>query len=220
MQSIFITGGTRYIGSRLIKALNKETRYRVKALARSGSEHKVPPECEIIKGNALDASTYQNQIDTGSIFIHLIGVAHPSPSRKELFKKIDLVSIQEAVKAAKHANISHFIYLGVAQYPSGIMKEYQKIRTEGERLLLESKIPCSFVRPWYVLGPGHWWPIILTPLYLIAKLFPSTREKAEKQGLVTIHQMIATLVCTIKNADSKNHVFEVEDIRNVENREP
>lgn len=213
MQNIFITGGTGYIGSRLLKALKEEGNYQVRALVRKGSEPKVPPGCEIIKGNALDASTYQDQIEPDSIFIHLIGVAHPSPSKKEQFKKIDLVSIREAVQAAKRANVRHFIYLGVAQFPSGIMKEYQKVRAEGEELLLQSKIPCSFVRPWYVLGPGHWWPIILIPLYFLAKLFPYTKERAERQGLVTIKQMSATLMLAVKNADSQNHVFEVEHIR-------
>jgi len=32
------------------------------------------------------------------------------------------------------------------------------------------------VRPWYVLGPGHWWPYALVPFYWIAELLPPARE--------------------------------------------
>jgi len=155
MQNIFITGGTGYMGTRLIKALQNQE-YVIRALVRKGSENKLPQGCEMITGNALDASSYQNKIEPLSTFVHLIGAAHPSPSKKEQFRKIDLVSIQEAVKAAMYANVSYFIYLGVSQYPTKIMKDFQEMRAEGERLLLQTGLKTSFIRPWYVLGPGHW----------------------------------------------------------------
>ncbi len=138
MRNIFITGGTGYIGTRLIKALQREGGFRIKAVARKGSEQNLPAGCEVIPGNALSADSYQRLISPGSTFVHLVGVAHPSPSKKEQFKKIDLVSIQQAVRAAKLAGVSHFVYVSVSQYPSNIMKEYQMVRAEGERLLEQS----------------------------------------------------------------------------------
>ena len=108
-QNIFITGSTGYIGSRLIKALLTENDYYIKALVRKGSENKISQGCEIVFGNALDAATYKDKIDRGCIFIHLIGVSHPSPRKKEAFKQIDLVSIQQAVKASVSAGVQHFI---------------------------------------------------------------------------------------------------------------
>lgn len=216
MRDIFITGGTGYIGTRLIKALQKEGGYRIKAVARKGSEQNLPAGCEVILGNALSAESYQQHILPGSTFVHLVGVAHPSPSKKEQFKKIDLVSIQEAVRAAKSAGVSHFVYVSVSQYPTNIMKEYQMVRTEGERLLEHSGISCSFVRPWYVLGPGHWWPIVLIPFYAIFSLIPAYREKLQQQGLVTIQQMINTLIFATKNKPmGKAEIYQVPDIKNI-----
>ena len=176
MKNIFITGGTGYIGSRLIKALLKEGNFHISALVRKGSENKLPAGCEIIFGDALNADSYKKNIKAGSIFVHLIGVAHPSPSKKEQFKKIDFLSIQEAVKAAREATVSHFIYLSVSQYPTRIMKDYQEIRAEGESLLLRSNLKTSFIRPWYVLGPGHWWPLLLKPFFFIAKFIPTKKK--------------------------------------------
>src|SRR5678816_3115415 len=82
MQNIFITGGTGYMGTRLIKALQNQE-FVIRALVRKGSENKLPPGCEMITGNALDASSYQDKIEPSSTFVHLVGVAHPSPSKKE-----------------------------------------------------------------------------------------------------------------------------------------
>lgn len=216
MQTIFITGGTGYIGSRLIKALLKENNYHIKALVRKGSENIIssrPRRDEIIIGNALDAESYKDKVDNHCIFIHLIGVAHPSPRKKEAFKQIDLVSIQEAVKAATFAGVKHFIYLSVSQYPTNIMKDFQNVRAEGERLLTASGMKASFVRPWYVLGPGHWWPIILKPFFWLSKITGFKKEAAENLDTVTIQQMIDVLLYAVKTLPAAINIYNVKDIK-------
>jgi nucleoside-diphosphate-sugar epimerase len=213
MQEIFITGGTGYMGTRLIKAL-KNGDYHIRALVRKGSENKLPQGCEMIPGNALDASSYQDEIEPSSTFVHLIGVAHPSPAKKEQFKTIDLVSVQEAAKAAVHAKVAHFIYLSVSQYPTKIMKDFQQVRAAGEELLLQTGLKTTFLRPWYVLGPGHWWPVLLKPFLFIAK-YAGKREAAENLDTVTLQQMIHTLLYAIKNPPEKNAVYDVQRIRSL-----
>lgn len=216
MKNVFITGGTGYIGSRLIKALVKQGGYSIKALVRKGSEHKLPDGCEAVPGDALDAESYWKLVPANSIFIHLVGVAHPSPSKKEQFRAIDLVSIREAVKAATEARVRHFVYLSVSQFRTRIMEDYQQVRAEGEKLVISMNIPASFVRPWYVLGPGHWWPVALWPFYRIASIIPSFREQALQLGLVTIGQMIETLCFTISHPPASGvDIYNVPDIKNI-----
>ena len=70
----------------------------------------------------------------------------------------------------------------------------QQVRKQGEQYCLNKKLNCTFIRPWYVLGPGHWWPIILYPFYGIAEVIPSWRQQARSKALVTIGQMIDTLI--------------------------
>jgi nucleoside-diphosphate-sugar epimerase len=211
MENIFITGATGYMGTRLIKAL-QNNKYEIRALVRKGSENKLPQGCEMIVGNALDATSYQNSILPASTFVHLIGVAHPSPAKKEQFQKVDLVSIQEAIKAATHAQVKHFIYLSVSQYPTKIMKDFQQVRAEGEKLLLQTNFKTSFIRPWYVLGPGHWWPVLLKPFLFIAK-YAGKKEAVENLDTVTIKQMIHTLMHAIQNPPEKNVVYDVRSIK-------
>jgi nucleoside-diphosphate-sugar epimerase len=215
MQTVFITGGTGYMGTRLINALLQDGNFHIKALVRKGSENKLPGDCEIVFGNALDAITYQNNISPASIFVHLIGVTHPSPAKKEQFKKIDLVSVQQAAIAASGAGIKHFVYLSVAMYPTSIMKDFQQARAQGESILLQQHFVCSFIRPWYVLGPGHWWPVLLKPFYLLAKLIPSKREAAKQLDTVSINQMIKTLVHAVKDQPVSTVVYDVADIKNI-----
>ncbi|GAB2814477.1 NAD-dependent epimerase/dehydratase family protein [Ferruginibacter profundus] len=210
MPTVFITGGTGYIGTRLIKALQQDGHFHIKALVRKGSENKLPAGCEIIFGNALDADSYQNNITPATIFVHLVGVAHPSPAKKVQFKNIDLVSVQQAAKAATTAGIQHFVYLSVSMYPTRIMKDFQAVRAEGEAVLLQQHFISSFIRPWYVLGPGHWWPLLLKPVFFILKFLPTKKEAAIHLDTVTIAQMIKAVVACIKTQPDKNNIVDVQ----------
>jgi hypothetical protein len=105
--------------------------------------------------------------------------------------------VQVAVDAAKAGGISHFVYVSVAQ-PAPVMRAFIDVRARGERLIAEAGLTASVLRPWYVLGPGHWWPIALVPLYAVASLFASTRDGARRLGLVTLHQMVRALVAAVE----------------------
>jgi hypothetical protein len=74
-------------------------------------------------------------------------------------------------------------------------------------------MPATFVRPWYVLGPGHWWPYALMPFYWVAELLPPTRESARRLGLITISQMLTALVWAIENPSDGVRILDVPAIR-------
>jgi len=208
MKTVFITGSTGYIGTRLIKSiLNKG--HGVIALTRKGSENKVPAGCEIVTGDPLNANSFQQYIPKDAVFVQLLGVPHPSPSKAEQFKQIDLRSVKASADAASAAGVSHFVYVSVSMVPSKIMKAYQHVRKEGEEYCLSKDLNCTFIRPWYVLGPGHWWPVLLLPLYGIASLVPAWRQKIRGMGFVTISQMVNTLVKAVQAKPERMRVIEI-----------
>jgi uncharacterized protein YbjT (DUF2867 family) len=210
-RKIFITGGTGYLGRPLIERL-VAAGHEVRALIRPGSENKLPSGCKAIFGNALDSCSYASQIAPSDTFVQLVGVAHPSPAKANEFRSIDFVSASGAIKAAKEAGIQHFIYLSVA-HPAPMMKAYIQVRSECEQLLTESGMNATILRPWYVLGPGHWWPYLLLPMYKLCELIPSTREGAQRLGLVTHRQMVTALLQAVENPVSGRRIVEVPEIR-------
>src|SRR5690348_8431219 len=127
---VFITGGTGYIGSRLIRLLSKRG-HTVRALVRKGSERRLPPGCTVVRGDPLEQGSFADQIGLAHTFIQLVGVAHPSPSKSDQFKAVDLVSVRASVAAAALTGIQHFIYISVA-HPAPLMKDYIAVRSEGE----------------------------------------------------------------------------------------
>jgi uncharacterized protein YbjT (DUF2867 family) len=208
---VFVTGANGYLGRRLIPEL-LERGHRVRTLVRPGSEGRLSPSCDVVTGNALDRRSFTARVAPCDTFVQLVGTPRPSPAKARQFREVDLVSIRESVAAAVDARVRHFVYVSVA-HPAPIMHAYIAVRTEGERLIRESGICATILRPWYVLGPGHRWPLVLLPAYWVLERIDSTRDSAERLGLVTIAQMIDALVAAVENPAQGLRIVEVTDIR-------
>jgi len=183
----------------------------VHALVRRGSEGKLPAGAAAHVGDALDASTFAAAIPRGAAVVHLVGTPHPNPSKAAEFERVDLQSIRATASAARGAGVSHIVYVSVA-HPAPIMRAYIAARSAGEDLVRSTGLPATILRPWYVLGPGHYWPYVLLPMYAICRRLPSTRETARRLGLVTRPQMVRALVNAVASPPSGVRIVEVPEI--------
>jgi len=212
METVFVTGGTGYIGRPLIGALLARG-HAVHALVRPGSEAKLPAGAQPVTGNALDAATFTASIPRGATLVHLVGTPHPSPAKAAEFQRVDLSSIHAATTAARGAGVRHLVYVSVA-HPAPVMHAYIAVRREGEALVKLAGMPATVLRPWYVLGPGHRWPHALVPIYALLRSIPATRESAQRLGLVTRSAMVAALVHAVETPPSGGtRIVEVAGIK-------
>jgi uncharacterized protein YbjT (DUF2867 family) len=197
-ETVFVTGGTGYVGLPLIELLLARG-HAVHALTRAASAPRLPAGAVPVIGDALDATSYAAQVPRGATFVHLVGTPHPSPSKAAEFERVDLGSIRAAATAAKDAGVLHFVYVSVA-HPAPVMHAYIAVREQGEALVAATGIPATILRPWYVLGPGHYWPYLLMPFYALGRVIPATRDRATRLGLVTLGQMVTALVAAVETA--------------------
>lgn len=208
---IFITGATGYLGVRLIPLLLQRG-HHVTALARKESLKKVPAGCRVVTGNPLDAETFAESVRGSDTLVQLVGVPKPSPWKGPQFRAIDGPSAMAAIRAAASTGVQHLVYVSVA-HPAPIMRDYIAVRSECEAAITRAGLVASILRPWYILGPGHWWPLALIPVYRLLERIPVTRASATRLGLVTIREMLGALVWSIEHPPEKARVIEVPDIR-------
>lgn len=210
-QKVFIIGGTGFMGQALSAELLRRG-HSVTVLARAGSEKKIQPGAAVVTGDPLNASTYSSYLTPQHTVVQLAGVSHPSPFKKDQFEKIDFVCGRESVAAARAARVQNFVYVSVAQ-PAPIMKSYIRARQRVEALLRESGLPHTILRPWYVLGPGRRWPLLIMPLYWIFENQSATRAAALRLGFVTREQMVTSLANAVEKPTIGGKIWEVPEIR-------
>jgi uncharacterized protein YbjT (DUF2867 family) len=212
-RKVFISGGTGYVGRALVERL-VASGHDVRVLARGGSEGKVAPGAELVRGNALHAATFAQHVGACDTYVHLTGVSHPAPWKGRAFRAVDLASLRASATAAKKGGIAHFIYVSVAQ-PAPVMKAYIRVRQECEGILADERLVATILRPWYVVGPGHWWPVALIPVYKVLESIGSTRAAAQRLGLVKLDEMTAALRWAVENPATETRVLDVPLIRDL-----
>lgn len=211
-RDVVVTGGTGYVGRPLIANLLSRG-HRVVALARSASRGRVPDGAMVVEGSALAEQDVARVLSSGCTLVLLVGTPHPGPSKAREFREVDLASVRAAAAVVTASRVAHVVYMSVA-HPAPVMRAYIAVRSEGERLLEATGTPVTVLRPWYVLGPGHWWPYALKPAYWLLEHVPSTRDSALRLGLVTRPQMLAAVTYAVENPPASGvRVMDVPAIR-------
>lgn len=210
---VFVTGATGYVGARLIPLL-LERGHEVTALVRESSVKKVAAGCRVVVGDPLNAETFAESVRGQDTLVQLVGVPKPSPWKGPQFRAIDGPSAMAAIQAAASMGVQHYVYVSVA-HPAPIMRDYIAVRRDCEAAIAVAGLVATILRPWYILGPGHWWPLALVPVYRVLEQVPATRDAATRLGLITIREMLGALLWSIEQPPVKTRVIEVPEIRRV-----
>lgn len=207
MERVFITGATGYLGRSLVDHLQQRG-HDVLALVRPGQSI----SCQWVGGDALDASSFAVNVRGYDTLVHLVGTPKPAPWKAKQFEAVDKKSLEASLSAAQEASVRHLVFLSVA-HPSPVMRPYVAVRQECEARIRASGISASFLRPFYVLGEGHWWPLALVPLYKLAEAVPKWRDPAIRLGLVRRQQMVNALAWAVENPPVGVRIMDVGRIR-------
>lgn len=146
-RNILLTGGTGNIGSVLVSRLVEEG-YCVRVLILPDDPMKnrfKDPNVEICYGDISDKSSLDgicNGIDT---VIHLAAVLLSNDDA--IFDKINIGGTNNILKIARHSNIKHFIHVSSASVIYPKLTPYSLSKRVAERLVRESGIPWTIVRP-------------------------------------------------------------------------
>ena len=211
--TVCITGATGYLGRALSIALLARG-HAVRVLVRPGGAARAAGGVAAREVDVFDVDALTGALGTGDTVVHLIGTPHPNPSKAAEFQRVDLGSARVCAVAATRAGIAHLAYVSVAQ-PAPMMRSYIEARAAAEAAFIDAGLTATFVRPWYVLGPGHRWPYLLLPFYAVAGWLPASREAARRLGLVTLAQMTRALVDAVENppAAGQRRIVDVPGIR-------
>jgi UDP-glucose 4-epimerase len=165
---VLVTGASGFIGAHLAAALAKEG-WEVRAAARNPAAIPAAKGIETVAMNDLAGRVDWATLLEGVTHVaHIAGIAHaPGALPDQLYSRINAESVGELAKAAE-GKVERLVFLSSVRAQSGLSAErpiteadapapsdaYGRSKLEGERLLAQSGVPFTVLRPAVVYGKG------------------------------------------------------------------
>lgn len=178
MSRVLITGGTGFIGRHLVPHLHEQG-YDIRCLVRPTSDVRFlqPYDVEFVHGNMSDPDSLRKAVDGVDTVFHLAGVAQVVWNQE--FHELHVKGTQRLAEICAEStnppcliHVSSLAAVGPARNgvavdettPCRPISPYGRSKRDAEIKLhsMASRIPCSIVRPPYVIGE---WDHASVPLF-------------------------------------------------------
>lgn len=203
---ILVTGGTGYIGGRLLKALEAGRR-PVRCLARRPDflQARVGPGTEVVAGDCLDRSTLRSAmagVHTAYYLVHSMGSAGK-------FEEQDRIAAQNFAEAARESGVQLIIYLGGLGEVSPSLSSHLRSRQEVGQLLRQSGLPVIEFRASIVIGSGSLSFEMIRALVQRLPVMICPRWVSVKAQPIAIEDVVEYLAQALDLPVDGNRVFEI-----------
>ena len=154
-KTILVTGGTGYVGGRLIPLL-LEKGYRVRAVARSLQKLQSRPwagfpNVELMAADLLDPAALRKAVAGCGAAYYLV---HSMLSRPKVFEHADRRAATNMAWTAEEAGLERIIYLGGLGDVSSDLSHHLRSRAEVATILKSGKVPVTVLRAAMIIGSG------------------------------------------------------------------
>ena len=204
---ILLTGGSGYVGGRLIPLLEKQG-VRLRCLARSPEKmrSRVQPGTEIVQGDVLDPASLDRALQgvhTAYYLVHLM-------SGSKDFEKEDRQAATNFAEAAKKAGVRRIIYLGgLGDDADPKLSPHLRSRHEVGKILRDSGVETIEFRASLVIGTGSLsfdlvksltdrLPVMLCPRWLTTPTQP-----------IAVDDVLAYLLAAKDLPPGESRIFEI-----------
>jgi uncharacterized protein YbjT (DUF2867 family) len=203
MSVMALTGGTGFVGTELIK-LATRAGWTVRALARSPQDPQ--PGVTWVAGALDDAAALAELVKGAQVVVHVAGVVNAA--NRDGFAAGNIDGTRGMIAATHGAGIRRFIHVSslAAREPS--LSDYGWSKAEAERLVQESGLEWTMVRPPAIYGPRD---TEMLDLFRMAKWGFVMMPPAGRLSVIEVGDLAALLVALAGADGVGGQIFEADD---------
>jgi uncharacterized protein YbjT (DUF2867 family) len=150
---ILVTGGTGFVGPKIVHALRAEDRpVRVLSRRPDRQDRLRAWGCEVVRGDMTDAESLRRAVDGCEAVVHLVGLAPFSPP--EAIERVMEQGTRDLVAAAKEAGVRRFLLMSAlgAREETIDVAPYYRAKWTMEQEIKGSGSEHVIFRPSFVFG--------------------------------------------------------------------
>lgn len=204
MTTLAITGGTGFVGTRLIEQA-LAAGYRVHALTRRVQ----PPREGVawVTGALDDASALTELVMGADAVIHVAGIVN-APDRAG-FVAGNLAGTQAVVDATRTAGVRRFVHVSSLAAREPRLSAYGWSKHGAEEVVAASGLDWTMVRPTAVFGPGD---MEMREMFRFARLGLALLPPPGRLAVIHVDDLVALLLVLVAH-DPGRMIYEADDGR-------
>jgi len=206
MKRVLVTGATGFVGNAVIHSLVRNG-YTPVALVRSGSEHKLEYNAEIVHGDILDKESLVQALDGIYAVIHLVGIIREFPKKNITFENMHHVATKNIVKATVQSGIKRYIHMSANGTRQDAVSEYHITKQKAEDVVKASGLDFTIFRPSLIYGPSDSFINMLVSFMEKTPIFSYFGDGSYPMQPIYVDEVAECFVRAIDNTATKGMIY-------------
>ncbi len=206
-RTIFIAGGSGFIGSHLLEAL-KGGPAGIRCLARNGARADRFREngFDIAFGDLLHRDSLKGCLDGVDLVIDLVGIVQEKS--EFTFERVHVEGTKNLVDEAARAGVRHLFYqssLGASKESSS---QFLRTKAEAEEIVRRSGIPCTIFRPSVIVGEKDAFTEKLKAVIRLGPVVPVPGDGNARFQPMDVHDWVKCFLIALEDGRAAGKTFE------------
>lgn len=210
MATVFVTGGTGFVGRAVVSAL-VDRGHRVRGLARPGSEQRLPRQDGVtaVTGDVTESARLPAAIDGADAVVHLVGIIREVPRQGVTFERLHTEATRNVLAAARQSGARRFLHMSALGTRPGARSRYHQTKWVAEQAVRESGLEWTIFRPSVIFGPGDGFVTLLARLVRWLPVVPVIGDGRNRLQPVAVEVVADGFARALERPASVGQVFEV-----------
>lgn len=204
MTVLAVTGGTGFVGTRLI-ALALESGHHVRALTRRAQAAR--PGIDWVSGDLHDTAALATLAEGADAVLHVAGVVN-APDRAG-FAAGNIEGTHNILAASEAAGVRRFVHVSSLSAREPQLSNYGWSKAEAETLVRDALIDANIVRPPAIYGPGD---MDMLDLFKLARRGLALLPPGGRLSVIEVGDL-ARLLLALATSDKGNLSLDADDGR-------
>jgi NADH dehydrogenase len=203
---IFITGGTGFLGSAVVRALGDRP---LRLLVRNIAEYRDRESrtIELVEGDVTDSGSLRDAMHGCDTVIHLVGIIEESRNRS--FDLVIREGTEKVIAEARAAHVHRFVQISAIGARDDPTLPYQQAKWRAETAVRRSGLEWTILRPSIIFGPGDGFVSLLANLVRRFPVTPIPGDGSARFQPIAVGDVADAIAATLDHPTTIGQTLEI-----------
>ncbi len=205
---VFVTGGTGFVGSEVLRQLSAAG-HEVVALVRPGSENKLvaAPNIRMHPGDVTNPKSLPGGMAGCEAVIHLVGIIREFPARGVTYERLHVEATGNVLAAAASRGIRRYLHMSANGVREESVADYHRTKWRAEEAVRSSRLDWTIFRPSLIFGPGSELLSLLAGLIKKLPIVPVVGDGRYRMQPVAVGQVAQAYLKALAMPETEGRIF-------------